>query len=113
MPRARRILGRLLAAVLAGLGGLAGLLGTGLTMIGMCCAAPALTAATDGAAVDGPAVWPFFTATAVLFTTAWLLYQRTARRCPASPERPRQPTPGGGRGTHWRQQVDSGNRRAR
>ncbi|AEA28799.1 hypothetical protein ABZ628_27385 [Streptomyces diastaticus] len=92
--RLRRMLGHLLTAALAALGALGTALGTGLAMIGLCCGTPVLTAAgagaaagTAGAVTHGPAVWPFFTAAAVLFTAAWLLHRRTTRRgCRTSPE---------------------------
>lgn len=101
IPRARRILGRLLAAGLAGLGGLTTLLGAGLSLIGLCCSAPAPAAAgagvattTAGAAADGPATWPFLTAGAALFTAAWLLHRRTARQgCRPSPGQPQPERP--------------------
>lgn len=95
--RVRQFVGRLLAAVLAGLSALAALFGAGLAMIGLCCGGPALAAAgagtvagTAGAVVDGPAVWPFFTAAGVLFAAALLLYRSATRRgCRTSPKRPR------------------------
>ncbi|MDX3204698.1 hypothetical protein ACWD4Z_34625 [Streptomyces antibioticus] len=91
LMRLRQVLGHLLTATLAALGALGTALGAGLAMIGLCCGAPALTAAgagaaagTAGAVTHGPAVWPFFTAAAVLFAAAWLLHRRTTRR--TSPE---------------------------
>ncbi|MFF9143134.1 hypothetical protein ACF09G_37020 [Streptomyces albogriseolus] len=92
--RLRRVLGHLLTATLAALGALGAALGAGLAMIGLCCGAPALTAAgagaaagTAGAVTHGPAVWPFFTAAAVLFAAAWLPHRRiTGRGCRTSPE---------------------------
>ncbi|WP_219418497.1 hypothetical protein [Pseudonocardia nigra] len=81
---ARRILDGLVVAALGGLGALGTLIGTGLSLIGSCCAGPALAAggATLGAATACGAAamaWPFLSAGLGLLTAAALLARRRHR----------------------------------
>lgn len=88
-------------AVLGGLGALGTLIGTGLSLIGFCCAGPALAAggatlsatAGAGAATAGGAAataWPFLAAGLVLLAATALLVGRRHR--PATAGRTLRPT---------------------
>lgn len=90
--RVRRAAGYLLAAVLAGLGAVAAMAGTGLALIGACCAGPALAAggaaavtAGAGAAADGgPSSWVFLAGGAVLGVAAAATHRWIAQAPPQS-----------------------------
>lgn len=78
----------LVVAVLGGLGALGTVVGTGLSLIGFCCAGPALAAggvAAAGAGAAGAAggagaqAWPFLATGVVLLAAAALLARRQTR----------------------------------
>lgn len=90
---ARRVLDGLVVAVLGGLGALGTLVGTGLSLIGLCCAGPALaaggaaavgTGAAGAAGGAGAHAWSFLAAGVVLLAAAALL----ARTRPADADSP-------------------------
>lgn len=96
---ARRVLDGVVVAVLGGLGALGTLVGTGLSLIGLCCAGPALaaggvaavgTGAADAADGAGAHAWPFLAAGVVLLAAAALLarHQTHRRRLAATVRRP-------------------------
>ncbi len=97
---ARRVLDGLVVAVLGGLGALGTLIGTGLSLIGVCCAGPALAAggaAAVGAGAAGAAggagthSWPFLATGVVLLAVAALLARsQTRRNRPAAGRRTRR-----------------------
>jgi len=85
----RRAAGWALAVVLAGLGSLGAMLGAGLSLVGLCCGGPALTAAGAGAAGaaaaaaapgEPAAAWLLLAAGAALLTAAAWVYRRQAAR---------------------------------
>ena len=82
----RRAAGWALAVVLAGLGSLGGLLGAGLSLTGLCCGGPALTAAgaAAGAAAPGEpmAAWLLPGAGAALLTAGAAAGEAPGRRDP-------------------------------
>jgi hypothetical protein len=101
---ARRVLDGLVVAVLSGLGALGTVVGTGLSLIGFCCAGPALAAggvAAAGAGAAGAAggagaqAWPFLATGVVLLAAAALLARRQTRgshlATAGAPRRPRPP----------------------
>jgi hypothetical protein len=86
---ARRVLDGLVVAVLGALGALGALVGTGLSLIGLCCAGPALaaggvaavgTGAAGAAGGAGAHAWPFLSAGVVLLAAAALLARHHTRR---------------------------------
>jgi len=94
------VLDGLVVAVLGGLGALGTLIGTGLSLIGVCCAGPALAAggaAAVGAGAAGAAggagthAWPFLATGVVLLAVAALLARsQTRRNRPAAGRRTRR-----------------------
>lgn len=79
----------LVVAVLGGLGALGALIGTGLSLIGVCCAGPALAAGGVAAAGTGAAgtaagagthAWPFLATGVLLLAAAALLARYQTRR---------------------------------
>lgn len=99
---ARRVLDGLVVAVLGGLGALGALVGTGLSLIGLCCAGPALaaggvaavgTGAAGAAGGAGTHAWPFLATGVVLLAAAALLARyQTRRNRPAATVRRTRPS---------------------
>lgn len=100
---ARRVLDGLVVAVLGGLGALGALVGTGLSLIGLCCAGPALaaggvaavgTGAAGAAGGTGTHAWPFLATGVVLLAAAALLARYQTRRNRLAAAVRRTPPPG-------------------
>ena len=86
---AQQVLGWLLAGVLAGAGAMAGTVGAGLALLGVCCASAAVTvgtaaAATAAGAVVGVYSKSFLAVAALLGLAAFVVYRRLIHH-PASP----------------------------
>ena len=82
---AQQVLGWLLAGVLAGAGAMAGTVGAGLALLGVCCAGPAVTVGTAAAAtaagvVVGVYSKSFLVVAALLGLAAFVVYRRLVHR---------------------------------